>query len=250
MINTRDKISIATTSLYNLDSESDKVRAEISLETVKTARQYGYEINIVDGGSPKELVAQYVTLGAKVYDEAIKGMGPGRRQVIQISLESSKDVILWMEIEKVGIIKYLSELAKPIILGEADMVIPKRKSLKSYPKTQQYAEPLGNLLWKTLTGEELDVWFGPKLFNQETSQYFLNYSGEYGDKWDSIMMPVMDALYGGKKVISYVIDYEHPKKQTKVEEGNLELDLKRIEQLSTLANPLIKHWKKINCPRY
>jgi|SRR3989344_3507094 len=250
MINTRDKISIATTSLYRSDSESDKVRSEISLETVKTARQYGYEINIVDGGSSREITNTYKRYGANVIKQEGKTMGGSRRQAISKCIEGSKDIIVWMEIEKVGIIKYLSELAKPIIWREADMVIPKRKSLKSYPKAQQYAEPLGNLLWKTLTGEELDIWFGPKLFNQEISQYFLNYNGEYGDKWDSTMIPVMNAFYDGKKIINYVINYEHPKKQKKVEEGNLELDLKRIEQLSTLANPLIKHWKKINCPRY
>mgnify|MGYP001562408965 CR=1 FL=1 len=60
MINPRAKILIATTSLYRPYSESDKIKAEISLENVKTARQYGYEINIVDGGSPEELIKTYV----------------------------------------------------------------------------------------------------------------------------------------------------------------------------------------------
>ena len=54
---------------------------------------------------------------------------------------------------------------------------------------------------ENLTGREFDIWFGPRLFNKKTSKYFLDYNGEYGDKWESIFIPVMDALHNNKKII-------------------------------------------------
>lgn len=244
--NISEKVVIATTTSYNPDLESDILRSEIAKSTIRQATSFGYELILVDGGSSDELLKDFERYGAKIFAQQEKGMGSGRRQAIKEALDTNKEVIAWTEPEKESYIPEIVKTAKPVIEGYADLVVPKRKSLKSYPTAQQYAEPLGNSFWKRLTGYDLDMWFGPRTWKKELSHYFLDYNGEYGDKWDSIFVPVMDAIFDGKKIISVEVKYTHPKKQTEIEEHDLNFYTKRIEQLSNLLNSLETHWKKLN----
>lgn len=239
------RVAIATATLYNLNSESDRVRAELSKKTIKLARKLGYEIVVVDGGSPDKLLREFGNCGAKLHLQKTKGFGNSRREAIWYASNLGKDVIVWMEPEKAPYIPEIAKTVRPIVNGSADMVVPKRKSLKSYPSMQQSLERAGNLLWEKLTGLDLDVCFGPKAWRRELSSYFLDYGGEYGDAWGIIFIPVMDAISDGKRVISVEVDYTHPPEQTKVEEDDLEFHLKRIEQLYLLGNALITHTRKL-----
>jgi len=241
-----EKVAIATTTLYNPDLESDALRSELAKSTVRHATNLGYEIIIVDSGSSDKLLKDFERYGAKVFFQQKKGIGPCRRQAIRGALDTKREVIAWTEPEKESYISEIYKTAKPIIEDYADMVVPRRKSLKSYPTAQQYAEPFGNSFWKALTGHDLDMWFGPRTWRKEISDYFLGYNGEYGDKWDSIFIPVMDAIFDEKNVISVEVKYTHPKKQTEIEEHNLRFYTKRIEQLDNLLNSLETHWKKIS----
>lgn len=171
-------------------------------------------------------------------------MGESRRQAIKEAYNTGKEIIAWIEPEKSDYIKEVTKTAIPIINGEANIVVPKRRSLESYPLLQQYSEKLGNLFWKNITGTNLDIWSGPRTWKREMSRYFLEYKGGYGDKWDSIFIPVMNAILDGLKVLSVEVNYEHPKKQTEIEEGNLEFDKKRLEQLTTLISAFEEHWAK------
>jgi len=82
--------------------------------------------------------------------------------------------------------------------------------------------------------------------NRALSNYFLEYNREYGDKWDSIYIPVMDIMHGGHRVRGVEINYNHPKEQTEIEENNIIFHRKRLEQLINLLNSLEAHWKKLN----
>ena len=105
---------------------------------------------------------------------------------------------------------------------------------------------MGNLFWNKLTGHDLDMWFGPRTFRRDISAYFTAYNGEYGGKWDSIFIPVMDAIIGGENVKSVTVDYTHPAEQTAFEEQDLSLYWKRVKQLENLLPALETHWKKKN----
>ena len=86
--------------------------------------------------------------GAKVFKQKGKTMRESRRQVIKECVERDNSIIVYTEIEKVGLIKYIDKLSQPIIWEGVDMVIPARETMLSYPIIQQYAEPIGNLVWK------------------------------------------------------------------------------------------------------
>ena len=159
-------------------------------------------------------------------------------------MDLGKSIIATTEPEKVDYIHNISETVNPIVAGFADLVVPRRNSLLSYPIAQQYAEMMGNAFWKELTGNDLDVWFGMRTFKRDIGAYFLDYNDEYGGKWDSIFIPVMDAIADGKIVKGVAVDYTHPAEQTAFEEHDLSFHLKRFKQLENLIPALETHWKK------
>ncbi len=241
-----NKVVIATCTFYDLNSKSDRCRAELAISTIKKVVSVGYEVMVVDNGSSKKLLKKFEDIGVHIFKQTLKGIGNGRRQAFREAYKTGGGTIVWMEPEKVSYISQILKTIKPILENRADLVIPKRKSLKSYPTAQQLAEPLGNAFWKELTGKELDMWFGPRVWRRDISQYFLDYKGDYGDKWDSTFIPVMNAIHDGKKVISVDVDYVHPKKQRDIEEHDTGFYKKRIEQLNNLFVALETHWKKLH----
>lgn len=239
-----DKVVIATTTFYKPDLESDIFRAESAKGMIRSATDLGYRVVVVDGGSSDELLKEFEVYGANVYVSLGSGMGISRRHAIQLACNVGREIIAWTEPEKGGYIKELVKTVEPILSFSTDIIIPRRKSLSSYPTIQRHTEIAGNLFWAKLTGYGLDMWFGPRTFKREVSGYFLGYNGEYGDKWDSIFIPVMDIILDGKNVEGVTVNYAHPKKQTEIEEHDLGFCKKRFEQLTSLTNALDSHWKK------
>jgi len=238
-----NNIVIATSTFY--PAKKDKIRIALSKKTFQKARSLGYLIVAVDGGSPKTLTSEYEKLGARVFCQEKPGMGNGRRQAISLATEMSNNIVVWMEPEKAPFVSQIESLSSLLEKQAAGIVIPKRKSLSSYPFVQQQTEMLGNLFWKELTQSDLDVYFGPRVWKKEISEYFLKYNGEYGDLWDSTFIPIMNAIAEGKKVISGEIDYKHPPEQAEQEKNNLPFWEKRFEQLDKLSTNIHQHWNKL-----
>lgn len=85
--------------------------------------------------------------------------------------------------------------------------------------------------------------FGPRSFKKDISKYFLNYGGEFGDKWDALNIPLLNAVLDKKKVESFDVNYEHPPQQTEFEKSNLNYNLKRIAQLNNIVSSLHSQFK-------
>ena len=96
-----------------------------------------------------------------------------------------------------------------------------------------------------LTGAPLDYWFGPKTWEASISEDFLNYQSKCGDKWDSISLPFLKMIKSGVKTLNVPVNYEHPTEQTIVEEGDVEMDLKRLVQLNNLIPASIEYWNSL-----
>ena len=243
----QDKTLVVTTTYYNPDVESDVFRSNLAKRGIKSATDLGYKVIIVDNGSSNEFLKYIENCGAILHQETKLSMGQQRRKVIQIATQSGGEIIAFTEPEKIDYISKIALTASPIIEGLKDLIIPRRKSLRSYPKEQQYAEAVGNLLWKNLTGYDLDIWFGPRTWRKDVSRYFLGYDGSYGDKWESInIIPLLEAIVGEVRIGEINIDYTHPIEQTQYEECNQTYLLKRIEQLHYLTRIMKEHWKRIN----
>jgi len=73
-------------------------------------------------------------------------------------------------------------------------------------------------------------------------QLFINYQGAYGDTWESIQIPRIQAIQQGMRVRSRPIPYQHPIEQTAQEAGQLDYLRKRITQLHNIVPALCKEW--------
>lgn len=238
-----DKVVLVTGTLYNPTQRMDAMRAQLALQTLRAAADIGYSAVVIDCGSPAVLTDEFRKTGAFVYSPGKLSMGENRREAIRQALGLEKEVIAFLEPEKTPYVSELWKTAKPILDGTADFVIPKRKSLESLPLVQQFSESCNNLILEKLTGVPLDMYFGPRTWRKDLSHYFLNYDGKYGDQWDVLFIPTIDAMLDGKRVISVEVDYTHPKEQTALEENDFAFYEKRLMQMK-FVNGVIEHWHK------
>ena len=241
-------VVITSTTFYKLDNFVDSVREKLARKSIREATKRGYNVIVVDSGSPLETLDFFETCGAKVYKQKETGMGAGRREAIGYANESGLPIVVWTEPEKSPYISQLIKTVAPIASGQAEMVIPRRTpiTLKSY-SNQQYSELLGNAFFHRLTGLDLDVWFGPRVWSKNLSHYFLEYQDKiYGDKWDSIFVPLLYIIKNGHKVVSVDVKYVHPQEQTLLEDNDLNFYKKRVEQLDILFKALEAYWKKLS----
>lgn len=250
-------LTIFTTTFYK-DDEASKVRASVAEKLFENIDKLNIECIVVDGGSSEWFIDKIKAFkNVKMVIEPSLKMGESRREALRIAMEKNRDdnnaLFLWVEPEKEDLIKEESLLAmiEPLKSGSADVVVPSRMSKDSYPKFQKWIEERANKRAGQLFNEsendklfdaEVDLWFGPKMFNKEGAQSFLDYKGDL-DKWDSIIKPVIEAQKAGKNIASVPVDFEYPKEQKKYEEGNRVFDQKRIDQykqiLAELGDP---HW--------
>ncbi|HSE29639.1 MAG TPA: hypothetical protein VLA77_03595 [Candidatus Saccharimonadales bacterium] len=244
MTNARSEVVVATTTMYRSAMET---RAQLALVTLEKLSALGYRVVVVDGGSPEEWLEQVWRIdGVTILEESPDprtgkpSMGAGRRQaMLYASQRIGCKAVAWMEPEKLSFADLLAQAATPVLQGQADLVVPRRTSLASYPIEQQHAEIMGNSAVAGLLGAEFDFWFGPRVWSLKALPHMLNYNGEFGDKWDSLMVPVIFTMADGLRVMSVDVDYIHPAAQTAEEQGSPEMTLKRAEQLYTIIQALI-----------
>lgn len=238
-------VVIATTTFYPLLGD---VRAELAVQTLTEIISLGLSVVVVDGGSPDEVTDQFKKLDAIVLTEnPSSSMGASRRQAMAFAGELAGDdgVVVWMEPEKLDFVSQIAKTVRPLLAGKADMVIPRRLHMDSYPPEQAAAENIGNLAVSYLLGQEFDFWFGPMAMNQRALQEVLQYDGDYGDKWDSIMIPRLRAIAAGLRVVSEWVNYTHPAQQTFAETGNLDWLMRRVDQLKNIVPALTEEAEKL-----
>jgi len=239
-------IWVATTTFYKSTTD---LRLGLTLKTLNALRESQISAAVVDGSPSEEIKTRLKATGAIVIPEISDAtMGDGRRQVIKEAGAASNDhVVFWMEPEKYPMVPFIRQICAPIYEGDADIVVPRRADeLSSYPKTQRLAEQCGNAIFEAVTGLALDVWIGPRAINAKGLAHFAKYDGTYGDKWQSIFMPLLTAAKDGLRLTEVVVDYVHPPEQTEAENKDTNLSIvKRLEQLHELGNALLQQAQAI-----
>ena len=175
-------------------------------------------------------------------------LGPGRRQTMAhaAKLVGPDGVVVWTEAEKYPFIPFVDEVAKSVLSGKIDLVIPACISRKNAPPEQAHAEQIGNLAVEYLLGQRFDFFFGPLVMNRRALQFHLGYKGDYGDSWDSVFIPRLRVMAAGLTVESFPIEYVHPKEQTQEETGNMNYLTKRLNQLKTLVASLVTEVERLD----
>ena len=115
-----DRVGIAMSTFYNLNSKSDLCRVRLANETIKRATRASYSIEVVDDGSLKSVIERFKDNGAEVYPQILRGMGPGRREAIKYTYDLGKDFIVYVDPEKALFIPEVEKTVNPILSGNAE----------------------------------------------------------------------------------------------------------------------------------
>lgn len=237
-------LTIFTSTFYGTDQTS-KVRQNLALKLFENAEKIGVKCVVVDGGSNEEFLEKArAHRNVELSVRGSLGMGESRREALRVASEelpsaTRKHFFLWVESEKDGLItiENLTKMIESLRGGDSDIVVPEREDMSSLPHFQAWIEQRANKKAMQLTDKDVkeiwDLWFGPKMFNEEGLKYFLDYKGEL-DKWDSIIKPVMNAYKDNKRVVSVPVSFEYDETQKDDEEKNDEFKKKRIAQYSTI----------------
>lgn len=251
---------------------TDKIRGDLTLESIKSARDLGVAMVVVDGGSPKTFLKEVKNIAHPnliLKKLRTKKRSPNRRLAIFTAAKNQEcKAIVLTELEKTSLVKdCLDKITSPVIAGNADLVIPKREEVlfkKTYPHYMYDSEIEGNTLyneelrshnlWK-IDSEELDVFFGPRVFRNDKKlllSLFRLYKARVPVHFHSFIMdleeyanaqffPVVQALKKGKKVIGVTVPFEYPKLQKENEtRGELEyFKVKRKLQKLTIIIELM-----------
>lgn len=189
----------------------------------------------------------------KVYqqDSAIyQGKGGALRQAIYVAKElveinkvvnKCDAIICFTEPEKADIMNHMHLIVKPILDGNADIVVPKRDDelfRSTYPIEQYHSESFANLHFNSLARQykgfqtDIDWLFGPFAFRISLADIWLDYKGT---SWDSQMIPYCRAVrHDYKRIASVTINFRHPKQMKEQEEGDATWTKKRLHQLNIL----------------
>ncbi len=244
----RNDVILVTTTMY----PSRNTRFKLARVMLNEALGQGLRVHLWDA-SPEEVRQEFRRFeNVEVFEQkAGVPMFENRRAAFARALESlpRAGAVVWLEPEKDTLPGLLSRCIAPVVSGEADLVVIGRESFASYPTNQQKFEFLGNCFFGHYTGVPCDVWFAPRVFNARAGKFFAEYDGQYGGKWDSVFVPVVQAIGAGHRVVEVKVDFTYPPAQCREEEGNSAMDEKRYDQFTLLVNAIREESKRLGLPR-
>ena len=229
-------------------NNTDKVRGDLALKTIKESLKLGCNVVLADYGSSKSFkkaLSKFKSL-IKTHRRSSK-RSVGRRLAIKkaVKIPGVKAIVL-TEAEKVSLITdCLKEIVSPIINGTTDIVIPKRNEKlfkETYPNYMYESEIEGNETFneelkshKLINPHEsFDMFFGPRVFKNDKKilaifmkEYIFKVDHLAFPKWyfdaeelsNTNFFPAVAALRKGYKVISVEVPFKYPHIQKLNEEG-------------------------------
>jgi len=260
------KIVVVTTTYY---PDISDIRFNLAIDLCKLANKNNIHLIIVDDSPNHNQVAtQFLQTGGYIHvyqqdKEKFIGKGGALRQSIAMAVTLlrennndrgdalNKSVICFTEPEKVDLLNHIHLIAKPILDGETDVVIPKRNDelfKQTYPIEQYHSESFGNyhfnLLAKQLPAKgfqsegakSIDWLFGPFALKASLSRSWLMYEGS---SWDAQIIPYVRGVRDNNwRITSVIVDFKHPKVMKEQEEGSSAFTKKRLLQLNLLFDLL------------
>lgn len=224
-----------------------KVRAEVSLDTAAACADLKIPIVAVFKDCSESYLGRLKKRGVILVKQTTIGMGPVRREAIKAGtiLVPEAEYYLWTEPEKPTFPGIANRLLAKLEKTNAECCFFNRKNMDSYPLEQAYYYLYCRLVASQLIGFDFDYAFGPMLMTKAGAKVFLGYGGEYGDKWDSILIPRLRVIRTGVPYGIQTVSFENDPRMTAIESGNSKMVLKRIEQFVNVVPSLIAEWQKL-----
>lgn len=240
-----DQIVVATNYLYRnykslesgqirQTSDTDGIRGDLAIEVLKNAIKCGVRVVASEGGSSEDFLSsleRFTTQGLSLVASDSPDRGPQRRSAFNkaISLPNAL-AIVYTQPEKVGLMNFLEEITRPILEGEADIVIPKREDQlfeETYPDYMRESELKVNKRYDWMMrsagligkNDHFDWFFGPVVFKntpEVSSLFFKKYEATFSDPdqhSDGHYFPIIEALFNNKKVVGVEVPFSYPQTQ-------------------------------------
>jgi len=243
------QVVIAMTTFYK---SVEELRFKLACQLVSAAVSAGHKVVIVDGSPTREVAKKLYELGAQVYPQLHKGMGPGRREVffhaMEVAVEKDISFILWTEPEKVDVVRWVEKIIEPL-LEDSSVVVPRRseKAWATWPTYQRTTEEKANQVYNDVAKiDGFDPMLGLVAFHISVARYFVLCSPKriclgnttkiadtYIQQYASLIAHLL-----GEKTVKVEIDMVYPTEQRAEEEGtmNEEMLKKREWQMVTISD--------------
>lgn len=227
-------------------THTQKVRGDLALETARSAQGIGYQLTFVDGNSSHPFREELEKLGVEVLDRIEPTRAAARRLGFQhVAQKDNVKAVLFTQPEKVSLIADCTQqIAKPLVQGTADIVVPKRNEQlfkRTYPDYMVDSEIKANDilnkivrsqgLWQD-TNPNIDWFSGPVAF-RNTPDILGLFMEKYAfvktpigmtthrryaepDKYsDAAFFPIIKALMQDPplRVASVEVPFRYPEKQ-------------------------------------
>ncbi len=220
-----------------------KARIMCAQEFLRSVRSVTPHVVVVTDSLSEPLARQ---TGVQTMQMENQNTGATRRAALSAALalvpEEGPSALVWSEPEKIEIGKFLKIITQPVLEGAADLIIPRRADMASYPSWQVSWEATGNAMCSTVLGQEFDYFFGPRVLNKRAASYFLNYPGtqQVSDAWDCVYSPLVDCKYAGLKFGEVVIDFSYPSVQRDAEREDMSMLPRRTKTLDLIVRELVQ----------
>lgn len=220
-------------------------RSEIFEDTAKELVNYKIPCMAIYKDCDREYLIGLEKIGVHIIPQKSKrNMGKVRREALKSALKLYPDTkyFLWLEPEKPDIIKFVGPLMKLMEKEKSVIGFFNRNKMINYPPEQSYYYLLCRAVASELLGFDIDYSFGPMVLARKGIDYFLNYTSNYGDKWDSILIPRLRIIKAGKNFSILPINFKNDRRMYNLELGEPKIILKRLEQLNNVLPSLISEW--------
>lgn len=241
----KDVVCVTTFREGDVVKQVEKIRSQVFMDTVTKLTATGLSVLAVHIDTSKKTLYKLAYQGVVLIEQSTSGMGNVRREALAASLKHFPDAkyICWLEPEKPDMAQFIAPMVQFMKQEQSVMGIFNRREMSSYPAEQAYYYLFCRSIASKLVGFDFDYAFGPMMLTPQTLQYFLEYESNFGDKWDSILVPRLRVIKAGLQLSRLSIGFRNDKRMTEVETGNADMILKRITQFNNVVPSLLSEWQ-------
>lgn len=237
-------IVLVTVSFF---TDADSRRLELALALVREAVAAGLPTVVADDSPGTAVAEKFRDAGAVVVDEGGTAHGGGKGGAIRAALScavetfGTEGAVLYTEPEKVGLVRFATQICAPLLDKRAAVVVPRRTRdafQRTYPIEQYHSESFGSLSLNIAAREaglelpkRLDWFFGPFACQRVHASQWMAFSAT---DWTAQIVPFVQLAAKGETLAIVEVAYEHPAEQKADEEGQGSWAKKRLVQLNAI----------------
>jgi len=246
-MSTEKVVCITTFRQGNLGNQIEEVRTKVFLDTATKLADTGLPLIVVFIETQQDVLDKSKELGLMLCLQQSVGMGNIRREAMLAALNACPNAkyLCWLEPEKPGMVRFIKPMYAKMEQEQSVLGMFNRIAMSSYPPEQAHYYLFCRAVATQLIGFDLDYAFGPMMVARLRASYFLEYRGEYGDKWDSILIPRLRIINKGAGISVMSVDFQNDQRMTQAESGNPAIVLKRLEQFNNVIPSLISEWQRL-----